>query len=105
MRIHTICKTHNFTALVGPGSLLDELECPTCIEIADGILPVPVPTDPEELFISRITRHANGNCCCESCDPSFCYTCGHYSNFCTCIRPVSLYRWTPKRRWGADVPF
>ena len=31
MRIHTICQTHKTTALVGPGSLLSELECVVCI--------------------------------------------------------------------------
>lgn len=31
MRVHLICKTHGTTALVGPGSLLDELECVVCI--------------------------------------------------------------------------
>jgi hypothetical protein len=35
MRVHTICKTHKTTALVGPGSLLSELECVVCVAISD----------------------------------------------------------------------
>jgi hypothetical protein len=35
MRIHTICTKHGTTALVGPGTLLDELECVVCVRIAD----------------------------------------------------------------------
>ncbi len=35
MRIHTICKTHQTTALVGPGTLIEELECVVCVRIAD----------------------------------------------------------------------
>jgi hypothetical protein len=35
MRVHTICKTHKATALVGPGSLLSELECVVCVAISD----------------------------------------------------------------------
>ena len=31
MRVHTICKKHKTTVLVGPGSLLSEYECVTCI--------------------------------------------------------------------------
>ncbi len=85
MRLHTICVQHHATALVGPGTLLSELECVTCVAIADGILPGPEPTDPEALFISRITRHHNGNCCCGTCEPEYCYLCNHYMDFCTCL--------------------
>jgi hypothetical protein len=85
MRVHTICKTHRTTALVGPGTPLEELECVTCIAITDGDLPGPIPTDPEELFRSRITNHYNGNCCCGTCDPDQCYRCGHFEGFCTCF--------------------
>ena len=92
MRLYTICKTHKTTTLVGPGTLLGELECVTCIAIEDGLLPAPVPTDPEELFVSRITRHDGGNCCCMTCEPYYCYDCGHYDDFCTCVRLVSLYK-------------
>lgn len=35
MRIHTICTEHGTTALVGPGSLLSELECVVCVRRAD----------------------------------------------------------------------
>lgn len=35
MRVHLICATHRTTALVGPGSLLNELECVACIAIID----------------------------------------------------------------------
>lgn len=86
--IYTICAEHNTTTLVGPGTLISELECPTCIGISDGLIAVPTPTDPEELFISQITRHDGGNCCCERCEPSFCFNCGHYQQFCTCLDVV-----------------
>lgn len=107
MKVHTICETHNRTALVGPGTLLEELECVTCVAIYDGILPAPVPTDPEELFISKITSHDGGNCCCGSCEPEYCFDCGHYSQFCTCFRVTiysSDYRNTCLRPAG-DIPF
>jgi hypothetical protein len=35
MRVHTICETHGTTALVGPGTLISELECVTCIAEQD----------------------------------------------------------------------
>lgn len=35
MRVHTICKEHGTTALVGPGTLLGELECVVCVRISD----------------------------------------------------------------------
>ncbi len=35
MRVHMICQKHRETALVGPGTLLDELECPACIAEED----------------------------------------------------------------------
>jgi hypothetical protein len=35
MRIHTICAEHGTTALVGPGSLLNEYECVVCVAISD----------------------------------------------------------------------
>lgn len=35
MRIHAICAQHGTTALVGPGTLLDELECIVCVAIQD----------------------------------------------------------------------
>jgi hypothetical protein len=35
MRVHLICPTHNTTALVGPGTLISELECVVCIEEQD----------------------------------------------------------------------
>ena len=35
MRTHIVCKIHAFAVLVGPGTPLEELECPKCIEIAD----------------------------------------------------------------------
>lgn len=35
MRVHTICTTHRTTALVGPGTLLGELECVVCIAEQD----------------------------------------------------------------------
>lgn len=35
MKVHTICKKHKTTALVGPGTLLSELECITCINEYD----------------------------------------------------------------------
>lgn len=35
MRIHTICQEHGTTALVGPGSLLSELECVACVAKQD----------------------------------------------------------------------
>lgn len=46
-------------------------------------------TTPAEIdFASRITSHHNGNCCCMSCEPAFCFTCGHYSDFCACLVAV-----------------
>ena len=89
--IYTICSTHNQTAVVGPGTLLEELECPTCIGILDGTIVAPTPMDLESLFISRITRHDNGNCCCGSCEPDYCYGCEHFSQFCTCWKGVTIY--------------
>lgn len=89
--IHIICAQHNQTAIVGPGTALEELECVTCIGIADGEIRPPAPTDPEELFISKITRHDGGNCCCGSCEPDFCFNCGHYSQFCTCWKGATVY--------------
>lgn len=94
MRLYTVCATHNLRVLVGPGSLLEEYECPVCVDTRP-----PAPTDPEALLASRITSHDNGNCCCESCDPTYCCDCGHYANFCTCPVvpvPVSLVRRRPK---------
>lgn len=109
MRVHTICETHKTTAIVGPGTPLSELECVTCIAIQDGRLPAPAPTDPEGIFISRITRHYGGECCCESCDPSFCYDCGHYYGFCVCPRPVCLTKNAATIAWrrprGDEPPF
>lgn len=35
MKVHIICKKHRVTALVGPGTLLSELECVTCIAEQD----------------------------------------------------------------------
>lgn len=89
MKTHTICQTHNTTILVGPGTLMGELECPTCLALDDGIIPTPTPTDPEAAFVARITQHHNGNCCCPTCDPHYCYNCGHYEGFCECpVEPV-----------------
>lgn len=34
-RMHTVCTQHRFAVLVGPGTLLGELECIRCIAIAD----------------------------------------------------------------------
>lgn len=104
MRTYLICREHKTTALVGPGTLIEELECITCVAIADGQLPTPPPTDPEALFVSRITRHHNGNCCCESCDPYYCYGCSHYGDFCTCPVPVS-FRKAPRPTPDSEVPF
>ncbi len=63
--------------------------------------------DAETLFISQITRHDNGNCCCPSCEPDYCYDCGHYAPFCTC---AEMTTYSPDRRatcrvTDADVPF
>jgi len=80
--IHTICQRHDCTTLVGPGTLLGELECVDCIN-EGGQLAVDQ-NDPESVFISKITRHHGGNCCCGSCEPSYCHECGHYQQFCTC---------------------
>lgn len=33
--IFTVCKAHNFKVLTGPGSLLSEYECPTCVTEQD----------------------------------------------------------------------
>lgn len=88
IRTHVICEAHRTTALVGPGTPLDELECVTCVAIFDGLLPGPVPTDPEEIFVSQITSHHNGHngdCCCGTCEPDFCFDCGHYAQFCRCF--------------------
>jgi hypothetical protein len=35
MRVHTICKRHGTTALVGRDSLISELECVVCIAEQD----------------------------------------------------------------------
>lgn len=35
MKVHTICRKHRTTALVGPGTLLSELECVACIAEQD----------------------------------------------------------------------
>ncbi len=104
MRTHLICREHKTTALVGPGTLIEELECVTCVAIADGLLPAPPPTDPEALFVSRITYHHNGNCCCGTCDPYYCYDCSHYGDFCTCPPLVSL-RKPPRPLADLEVPF
>lgn len=105
--IHTICAEHNETAIVGPATPLEELECGTCTAIQDGLIAGTAPTDPEALFVSRITSHYGGNCCCESCDPSYCFGCDHYYGFCTCTPPVSLYKTLAQRRrqLDAEVPF
>lgn len=46
----------------------------------------------EHAFAARITRHHNGECCCGSCDPDFCYDCSHFSAFCRCAPRVSLWK-------------
>lgn len=103
---YTVCATHRFVVLVGPGSLLDEYECPTCNAITDGILPAPAPTDPEAIFISKITYHHNGNCCCGSCDPYYCFGCSHYGDFCTCPAPPSLHKaYRPAPPLDTEPPF
>lgn len=100
MRTHIICAEHRVTALVGPGSLIEKYECPTCLDA-----PEPTPTDPEELFISRITSHYNGNCCCGSCEPSFCYNCSHYSDFCTCPVPLGVVTILSSNYCDGQPPF
>lgn len=57
----------------------------------------------EAQFAARTTRHYNGECCCERCDPSYCYDCSHYVNFCRCPRPVSLYKSPLQRRDYANA--
>lgn len=91
MKTYTICATHNQTTIVGPGTELSELECQVCVAIQDGLLQAPAPTDPEELFIANITHHDGGNCCCGTCEPDFCYQCGHYEQFCTCWNGVTIF--------------
>lgn len=89
IKIYTICVRHNRTTIVGPGTLLSELECVDCID--ESSKPPVDQNDPEAVFISKITRHDGGNCCCGSCEPSFCYGCGHYTQFCTCWPGVTIY--------------
>ncbi len=102
IRSHIVCKAHNLVVMVGPGSLLSEYECPTCLDA-----PPATPTDPEALFISRITSHYNGNCCCNTCEPDYCYTCGHFAQFCTClyVELTSPNYCDGSCRTLADVPF
>lgn len=46
----------------------------------------------EQRFISRITSHAGGNCACMTCEPEYCYTCGHFDRWCVCPTPVNLVK-------------
>jgi hypothetical protein len=59
-------------------------------------------TEAEREFCEGITSHENGNCCCMSCEPGFCFDCCHYCDFCVCELPPMV---TPTAVDLSEPPF